>query len=70
MTLAVSFTIVGINLLVSIFKGAKAPKNPWNSLSIEWQTESPPVTENYATTPDLTYGPYDYDKRQAARAEG
>ncbi|MCB1198268.1 MAG: cbb3-type cytochrome c oxidase subunit I [Deltaproteobacteria bacterium] len=70
LTLAVSFTIVGINLLVSIFKGAKAPKNPWNSLSIEWQTESPPVTENYATTPDLTYGPYDYDKRQAARAEG
>ncbi|MCB0272709.1 MAG: cbb3-type cytochrome c oxidase subunit I, partial [Bdellovibrionales bacterium] len=65
--LGLSFFIVAINLLVSIFKGKKAPKNPWNSLSIEWQTESPPVTENFATPPDLTFGPYDYDKLQASK---
>jgi len=65
--LGLAFVSVAINLLYSWFKGKPAPANPWNSLTLEWQTQSPPVTENFATPPDLTYGPYDYDKRQAAK---
>lgn len=67
--LAVSFTLIAINLVVSMFKGEKAPKNPWNSLSIEWQTQSPPVTENFETPPDLEYAPYDYGRYQRERGQ-
>jgi len=51
--------IVG-NLFMSFFRGAKAPANPWNGKSLEWQAESPPVLENFAHTPTVTAGPYEY----------
>ncbi|MBN8548165.1 MAG: cbb3-type cytochrome c oxidase subunit I, partial [Deltaproteobacteria bacterium] len=49
-----------MNLLIcAIFVKAKAPRNPYDSLSLEWQTASPPPTENFEETPvvtDWTYG--------------
>ena len=30
-------------------------------MTLEWETTSPPPTENFAETPVLTHGPYDYD---------
>lgn len=51
--------IVG-NLLFSFFHGKKAPANPWHGKSLEWQTESPPVLENFAHVPTVTAGPYEY----------
>jgi cytochrome c oxidase subunit 1 len=65
--LLIAFSLILVNFLVSIWKGEKAPMNPWNSLTLEWQTQSPPITENFETKPDLTYGPYDYDIRQKDR---
>jgi len=47
-------------LLVSLFKGEKAPPNPWGSAALEWQSESPPVMQNFRETPIVTRGPYDY----------
>jgi cytochrome c oxidase subunit 1 len=60
--LAVAFIIIGINLLVSLFKGKAATSNPWHSLTLEWETQSPPITENFTEDPTFKHGPYDYDK--------
>ena len=34
-----------INFFYSIFKGQKAPNNPWHSNTLEWTVPSPPGTE-------------------------
>jgi len=47
-------------LLHSLKYGAKAPRNPWGGKSLEWLTESPPITENFHDTPVVTSGPYDF----------
>ena len=46
----------------SVFRGAKAPPNPWDATGLEWQTQSPPRTENFASTPVITYPPYHYPR--------
>ncbi|MFO0409323.1 MAG: cytochrome c oxidase subunit I, partial [Dolichospermum sp.] len=38
----------------------KAGNNPWQALTLEWMTSSPPSIENFETLPVLTTGPYDY----------
>ena len=48
-------------LLLSLRNGKIAPKNPWGSLGLEWQTSSPPDPHNFPSTPEITHGPYDYD---------
>jgi cytochrome c oxidase subunit 1 len=48
------------NLLWAMFRGAPAPGNPWNGLSLEWQLASPLPAENFAVEPVVTHGPYDY----------
>lgn len=40
--------------------GPKAPANPWNALTLEWQTPSPPPHENFTETPIVTSWPYEY----------
>jgi cytochrome c oxidase subunit 1 len=44
----------------SLFRGERAPGNPWGATGLEWQTASPPPTVNFVTTPVVTGGPYDY----------
>jgi cytochrome c oxidase subunit 1 len=51
--------IIG-NCLYSSFKGKQAPANPWHGKTLEWSAESPPVLENFAHTPTVTGGPYEY----------
>ncbi len=58
--LGVGFTLTLYYLLASLKNGAKAPKNPWGGKSLEWQADSPPITENFAHTPHITDGPYDF----------
>ncbi len=58
--LGAGLVLVAWNLIRSITKGAIAPANPWGGLSLEWETASPPITENFAETPILKHGPYDY----------
>jgi len=60
--MAVGFVIMIIYLLHSIFKGRKAGTNPWGSLTMEWETSSPPPPQNFEKDMVLTHGPYDYDK--------
>ncbi|MBL0926907.1 MAG: cbb3-type cytochrome c oxidase subunit I [Phycisphaerales bacterium] len=59
--LLVGFLIHAAVFAQSLVAGAKAPKNPWGGLSLEWETESPPVEHNFHREPVVTHGPYDYD---------
>ncbi len=63
------FLAAGV-LLYAIFKGRRAPANPWGSPSLEWTCNSPPPAHNFDATP--TAGdPYDYSvTRYSAEEEG
>ncbi|MFP4298513.1 MAG: cytochrome c oxidase subunit I [Spirulinaceae cyanobacterium] len=60
MILGVSIIPFLINIIWSWGWGEKAPRNPWRSLTLEWQTTSPPAIENFDEEPILWAGPYDY----------
>jgi len=62
--LAVSTFPFIINAVWSWFKGPKAPGNPWDALTLEWMTSSPPPIENFYGTPVLRTGPYDYGTKK------
>jgi cytochrome c oxidase subunit 1 len=49
-----------VNFFYSMFKGPKAPKNPWESTTLEWTVPSPPGHGNFETTPIVYNGPYEY----------
>ena len=60
-------SILGIGLLIplvylawSLRYGRIAPANPWNLPGLEWQTSSPPPTENFLTTPIVTTEAYEF----------
>jgi cytochrome c oxidase subunit 1 len=58
--LALGFILPFIYLSWSLKYGPKAGANPWGATSLEWQTQSPPITENFAITPVVTVEAYDY----------
>ena len=60
--LAVGLIIIFTNLIRAIFKGAKAPMNPWGGKTLEWTIASPPPRENFAEIPVIRQGPYPYDE--------
>ena len=41
-------------------KGEQSSDNPWESVSLEWQIESPPTTHNFHDIPKITSAPYNY----------
>jgi cytochrome c oxidase subunit 1 len=59
-TLGLSTLPFVINVIWSLTKGAEAGRNPWRALTLEWQTASPPIIENFEEEPVLWSGPYDY----------
>jgi cytochrome c oxidase subunit I len=48
---ASSVVLFVINGLVSLYRGAIAPANPWGATSLEWATSSPPPVYNFAHVP-------------------
>ncbi len=44
----------------SLFYGKRASANPWCATGLEWQTSSPPLTENFVVTPTVIETPYNY----------
>jgi cytochrome c oxidase subunit 1 len=58
--LAVGYVIPAIYFIWSLRYGKIAPDNPWLAPGLEWQTTSPPPTENFAITPVVTWEAYDY----------
>jgi cytochrome c oxidase subunit I len=63
--LAVGYLLPLIYLTWSLWRGAHAPANPWDATGLEWQTPSPPPTENFEETPVVTEPPYKYPWPQA-----
>jgi cytochrome c oxidase subunit 1 len=49
--MAIGFFLTAFYLLHSLFRGRKAPANPWGGRSLEWQCSSPPPHDNFAVTP-------------------
>ncbi len=58
--LATGIILMLYNLLRSMRHGEKAGNNPWGGTTLEWQTSSPPPTENFEQVPEVTTGPYNY----------
>jgi cytochrome c oxidase subunit 1 len=48
-----------------------AGNNPWRATGLEWQTQSPPLTENFTEAPIMDHEAYDYAwlERQNSRDE-
>jgi len=60
-------TVMGLGYLLtllylawSLYGPVTAVENPWRAFGLEWQTSSPPPTENFLITPTVTHEAYDY----------
>jgi cytochrome c oxidase subunit I len=59
--LAVAYLLPPCYLLWSLFRGARAPDNPWQATGLEWQTASPPPEHNFEHTPQVRQEAYAYE---------
>jgi cytochrome c oxidase subunit 1 len=58
--LAFGFIIIAIYLAISLRHGEVSGRNPWGSTGYEWDTPSPPPTENFDKVLDYSRGPHEY----------
>ncbi|QEE26866.1 cytochrome c oxidase subunit I [Terriglobus albidus] len=61
-------TVLGVGYLLPILYlawslkyGEIAGSNPWQATGLEWQLQSPPVTENFTEIPYVDYEAYDFE---------
>lgn len=66
--LGLSFIPWVYNMLNSWIRGPKAPDNPWDAKTLEWQTTSPPPLENFDEFPTVTGDPYGYGDKTVEHA--
>ena len=59
--MALGFFISAAYLIHSLFKGERAPANPWGGRSLEWQCPSPPPEANFDEPPPVS-DCYDYSE--------
>jgi cytochrome c oxidase subunit 1 len=65
--LVTGIIVMVINLFAGGLKGKKASSNPWNGITLEWQTQSPPPLHNFDKMPELPAGgPYNYPNAKNA----
>ncbi len=65
--LGLGFLLPIIYLTWSLKYGKKAGSNPWGATTLDWQTASPPIAENFAITPVVTVEAYDYAAGEGAK---
>ena len=59
--LGVGFVVMLVMFIQSLMNGPKAPRNPWGSCALEWQTGTPLLPlHNFEKEVIVTRGPYDY----------
>jgi cytochrome c oxidase subunit I len=59
--LAIGYLLPAIYLLWSLKYGKIAGANPWQAPGLEWQIQSPPLTENFTETPVVDFEAYDFE---------
>ncbi len=62
--LGLGYFLFLVYMLWSLRYGAVADANPWGARGLEWETPSPPPTENFDKTPVVTHEAYAYDEPQ------
>jgi cytochrome c oxidase subunit 1 len=60
--LGLGYFLALIYLLWSLKCGAVAEANPWGARGLEWETASPPPTDNFDKTPAVTSEAYAYEE--------
>jgi cytochrome c oxidase subunit I len=55
----IGFVAAALTLLHSLFRGRKAPANPWGGATLEWTCASPPPHDNFKEPP-VVGDPYEY----------
>ncbi|HEY2974753.1 MAG TPA: cbb3-type cytochrome c oxidase subunit I [Pyrinomonadaceae bacterium] len=68
--LAVGYLVSAVYLIWSMRYGKRAEANPWNLPGLEWRTLSPPPTENFATTPIITWAAYEFASPEETEVVG
>ena len=58
--IGLGFLIMFIYFIWSLFRGKKAPANPWGGDTLEWKIPSPPTLHNFDEVPEIKAGPYQY----------
>jgi len=59
--LGVGYLLPVLYLVWSLKYGEIAGDNPWQATGLEWQTQSPPLTENFVEMPIMDHEAYDYE---------
>ena len=59
--MGIGFVITVLCLVHSLFRGRKAPANPWGAVTAEWRATSPPSPHNFEESVPVT-DPYDFDQ--------
>ncbi len=62
--LGLGYVVPFTYFLFSIFRGKAAGANPWHATGLEWQTQSPPIPENFEVTPVITHDSYEYTTQE------
>jgi cytochrome c oxidase subunit 1 len=58
------------NLLMSLVRGKKITENNiWGGETLEWQVQTPPITENFEEIPSVIDGPYEYKQNELTTVE-
>jgi cytochrome c oxidase subunit 1 len=81
-TMATGLILVLCSWIHSLYRGKKAPANPWGSNTLEWRTSSPPPHDNfketlvaddpynlYGWTENTATGEWTYDPKAAEEGE-
>jgi cytochrome c oxidase subunit 1 len=66
--LAAGMGVALLTLLHGLFWGERSGENPLEAATFEWETASPPPEHNFARTPLIERGPYDYARMGKLRA--
>ena len=67
--LGVGFLMPVVYFTHSLFFGKKAADNPWMLPGLEWRIPSPPPTENFETTPIVTWEAYEFGEENGLDLE-
>jgi cytochrome c oxidase subunit 1 len=62
--LAVGYVLPLIYFVWSLGYARAAGPNPWGATGLEWQTPSPPPTDNFAKTPVVVSEPYTFTRQE------